>query len=435
VDAQPPLTSEGSFDENPDGYAGGVATKTDTASRGVLLLGPAFVAAIAYVDPGNVAANLTGGAQYGYLLVWVLLLSNLMAGLIQYQSAKLGLITGRSLPELLGDRLRTPSRLAFWVQAELVAAATDLAEVIGGAIALHLLFNLPLLVGGVIVGAVSLGLLAIQSRRGQRPFEYVIVGLLAIIAIGFLSGLVIQPPDAGAVLGGLVPRFEGTGSVILAASMLGATVMPHAIYVHSALARDRHGRAVGPLQTRRLLRITKWDVGIALGIAGLVNIGMLLLAAVNLRHVPNTDTIEGAHAAISSSLGPVIALVFAIGLLASGLASTSVGSYAGATIMAGLLRRRIPLIVRRSVTLVPTLLLLAFGADPTAALVISQVALSFGIPFALIPLLRLTRSRAVMGTSVNPVGITIALTATVVLVLSLNVALIVLTVMPAFTGT
>ena len=411
-----------------------MATKTDIAPRSILLLGPAFVAAIAYVDPGNVAANLTGGARYGYLLVWVLLISNLMAGLIQYQSAKLGLVTGRSLPELLGDRLRTGPRIAFWAQAELVAVATDLAEVIGGAIALHLLFDLPLLLGGVIVGAVSLGLLAIQSRHGQRPFEYVIVGLLAIIAIGFLAGLVIRPPDGGAVLGGLVPRFQGTGSVILAASMLGATVMPHAIYVHSALARDRHGRAEGPVHTRRLLRITKWDVGIALGIAGLVNIGMLLLAAVNLRNVANTDTIEGAHAAISNSLGPVVALVFAIGLLASGLASTSVGSYAGATIMAGLLRKRIPLFLRRSITLVPTLLILGLGADPTAALVVSQVALSFGIPFALIPLLRLTSSRSVMGDSVNPRGITIALFATVVLVLTLNVALIVLTVMPAFGG-
>ncbi|HAM26477.1 MAG TPA: divalent metal cation transporter, partial [Microbacteriaceae bacterium] len=204
------------------------------------------------------------------------------------------------------------------------------------------------------------------------------------------------------------------------------------IYVHSALARDRHGRAEGPVQTRRLLRITKWDVGVALGIAGIVNIGMLLLAAVNLRHVANTDTIEGAHAAIGASLGPVVALIFAIGLLASGLASTSVGSYAGATIMAGLLRRRILLFLRRSLTLVPTLLILGLGADPTAALVISQVALSFGIPFALIPLLRLTNNRAVMGDSVNPRAITVTLAATVVLVLSLNVALIVLTVLPAF---
>jgi manganese transport protein len=394
--------------------------------RGVLLLGPAFVAAIAYVDPGNVAANLSAGAKYGYLLVWVLVAANLMAGLIQYQSAKLGLVTGQSLPELLGRRLRNGSRIAFWVQAELIAAATDLAEVIGGAIALYLLFDLPLVVGGLLVGAVSMILLAVQSRFGQRPFEFAIIGLLAIVAIGFLAGLVVRPPDAGAVLGGLLPRFKGTGSVLLAASVLGATVMPHAIYVHSALARDRHGRAEGVPQTSRLLRINKLDVTIALSLAGVVNIGMLLLAATNLRGLVGVDTIEGAHAAIAVALGPAIAVVFAIGLLASGLASTSVGSYAGATIMAGLLRRRIPLLVRRTVTLVPALLLLAFGADPTAVLIISQVVLSFGIPFALIPLLRLTNDRTVMGEFVNGTAVRILLLVAVVLVIALNATLLVL---------
>jgi manganese transport protein len=394
--------------------------------RGVLLLGPAFVAAIAYVDPGNVAANLSAGAKYGYLLVWVLVAANLMAGLIQYQSAKLGLVTGQSLPEILGSRLRTGPRIGFWVQAELIAAATDLAEVIGGAIALHLLFDLPLVVGGVIVGIVSMILLGVQSRFGQRPFEFVIIGLLAIIAIGFLAGLVVRPPDGAAVLGGLVPRFQGTGSVLLAASVLGATVMPHAIYVHSALARDRHGRIDGALNTRRILRITRWDVSIALGLAGIVNIGMLLLAATNLRTVAGVDTIEGAHDAIGATLGPAIAVVFSVGLLASGLASTSVGSYAGATIMAGLLRRRIPILVRRSVTLIPALLLLGFGADPTAVLIISQVILSFGIPFALIPLFRLTNDARVMGDFANGMAIRILLLAAVVLVISLNATLLVL---------
>jgi manganese transport protein len=394
--------------------------------RGVLLLGPAFVAAIAYVDPGNVAANLSAGAKYGYLLVWVLVAANLMAGLIQYQSAKLGLVTGQSLPELLGQRMRTGSRIAFWVQAELIAAATDLAEVIGGAIALYLLFGLPLVLGGLIVGVVSMILLGVQSRFGQRPFEFAIIGLLAIIAIGFLAGLVVRPPDGGAVLGGLLPRFKGTGSVLLAASVLGATVMPHAIYVHSALARDRHGRAEGGPQTSRLLRITKWDVTIALSLAGLVNIGMLLLAATNLRGLGGVDTIEGAHAAIAVALGSVIAVIFSIGLLASGLASTSVGSYAGATIMAGLLRRRIPLLVRRTVTLIPALLLLGFGADPTAVLVVSQVVLSFGIPFALIPLFRLTNDPRVMGAYVNTLPVKILLLVSVVLVIGLNATLLVL---------
>lgn len=394
--------------------------------RGVLLLGPAFVAAIAYVDPGNVAANLSAGAKYGYLLVWVLVVANLMAGLIQYQSAKLGLVTGRSLPELLGERLHTRSRISFWVQAELIAAATDLAEVIGGAIALHLLFDLPLVVGGLIVGIVSMMLLGIQSRFGQRPFEFVIIGLLAIIAIGFLAGLVVRPPDGAAIVGGLVPRFAGTGSVLLAASVLGATVMPHAIYVHSALARDRHGRGDGLAHTGRLLRITKWDVAIALTLAGIVNVGMLLLAAANLRSVSGVDTIEGAHAAIAVALGPAIAIIFSIGLLASGLASTSVGSYAGATIMAGLLRRRIPILVRRTVTLIPALVLLWVGADPTAVLIISQVVLSFGIPFALIPLLRLTNDVAVMGVFANTIAVKILLFVSVVLVVGLNATLLVL---------
>lgn len=209
--------------------------------RAMMLLGPAFVAAIAYVDPGNVAANVTAGAKYGYLLVWVLVLANVMAVMIQYQSAKLGVVTGRSLPQVLGDRLPRRSRLAFWGQAELVAAATDIAEVIGGALALNLLFGVPLVWGGLIVGVISTALLVLADGRRQYRFELVIVGLLAIIVVGFLAGLIVAPPNGGAVLGGLVPRLQGTETVLLAASMLGATVMPHAIYLHSALVVDRHG--------------------------------------------------------------------------------------------------------------------------------------------------------------------------------------------------
>lgn len=402
-------------------------TRNSRKSHGLYLLGPAFIAAIAYVDPGNVAANLTGGAKYGYLLVWVLVAANLMAALVQYQSAKLGIVTGQSLPQLLGARLgRTPRRL-FWAQAEIVAVATDLAEVIGGAIALNLLFGVPLLLGGTIVGVVSMAMLAAQSRYGQRPFEFIIIGFLAVVSIGFLSGLVLNPPDGGSIIEGLVPRFAGTDSVLLAASMLGATVMPHAIYVHSALARDRHGKARDAADRGRLLRATRWDVIGALSIAGLVNIGMLLLAAVNLRDVDNIDTIEGAHAAIESALGPGIALVFAIGLLASGLASTAVGSYAGATIMEGLLSRSIPVFVRRIVTLIPALVILGIGVSPTWALVISQVFLSFGIPFALVPLLRLTNDRKVMGEAVNRRVVSWTLALVVILVVVLNLALVVLT--------
>jgi manganese transport protein len=397
-------------------------------ARLLFLLGPAFVAAIAYVDPGNVAANLTAGAKFGYLLVWVLVVANAMAVLVQYQSAKLGLVTGKSLPEHLGERLSRRGRRAFWVQAELVAAATDIAEVLGGAIALHLLFGLPLLVGGLIVGIVSMALLAVQSRSGQRAFEWVIMALLAIIAIGFVSGLAVSSvswPDAAS---GLVPRFGGAETVLLAASMLGATVMPHAIYLHSSLVRDRHGVQTDDAQVTRLLRVTRWDVLGALAIAGAVNIAMLLLAASSLSGVAGTDTIEGAHAAISAALGPVIGVIFAVGLLASGLASTSVGCYAGATIMAGLLKVRVPLLARRAVTLIPALVILSGGIEPTWALVLSQVFLSLGIPFAVIPLLRLTGDARVMGARADSVGMRIVGWAVATLIVALNALLIVLIV-------
>jgi manganese transport protein len=393
-----------------------------------LLLGPAFVAAIAYVDPGNVAANVSAGAQYGFLLVWVILAANVMAGLVQYLSAKLGLVTGRTLPEAVADHTRTPTRVAYWLQAELVAMATDLAEVVGGAIALYLLFDLPLLVGGVITGAVSMLLLMVQNRRGQRVFERVITGLLLVIAIGFLTSLVVEPPSVADVASGLVPRFDGAESILIATAMLGATVMPHAVYLHSGLARDRHGQPEAGAPRRRILRITRYDVGIAMLIAGAVNLAMLLVAATNLQGVDNTDSIEGAYAAVQGALGPTVALFFAIGLLASGLASTSVGAYAGAMIMQGLLRRSYPLLLRRLVTLIPALVILAIGVDPSRALVLSQVVLSFGIPFALVPLVRLTSSRPLMGVDVNH-RVTTALGWTVAgVIIVLNVVLIYLTV-------
>src|SRR6476469_4347614 len=393
-----------------------------------LLLGPAFVAAIAYVDPGNVAANVSAGAQYGFLLVWVIIVANAMAGLVQYLSAKLGLVSGRSLPEAVADHTRTPTRIAYWLQAELVAMATDLAEVVGGAIALHLLFDLSLVVGGVITGVVSLLLLLVQDRRGQRTFERVITGLLLVIALGFLTSLFVAPPPPGPVVAGLVPRFDGAESVLLATAMLGATVMPHAVYLHSGLVRDRHGRPASLRARRMLLKVTRWDVGLAMPIAGAVNMAMLLVAATNLQGKANTDSIEGAYAAVRDTLGPTVALLFAVGLLASGLASTSVGAYAGAMIMQGLLRVSIPMMLRRVVTLIPALVILAVGIDPSRALVLSQVVLSFGIPFALIPLVRLTSDSALMGEETNH-RLTSALAWLVVAVITvLNVVLIYLTV-------
>lgn len=398
-----------------------------TAKKGILpLLGPAFVAAVAYVDPGNVAANITAGARYGYLLVWVLVLANLMAVIIQYQSAKLGLVTGKSLPQLLGQRLPKTKRIAFWIQAEIIAAATDLAEIVGGAIALQLLFNLPLLVGGAIVGSISLGLLIFQNERRQKQFETIVIALLAVITAGFLSGLLISPPDPAGMLGGLLPRFAGADTVLIAASMLGATVMPHAIYLHSSLVNHRFPqRKLSELP--RLLRASKHDVGYALIVAGAVNVALLLLAASALAGKSGTDSIEGAHHAIESALGTTIGVIFAIGLLASGLASTSVGAYAGSEIMGGLLHLQIPLFARRLITLIPALLILALYPNPTWALVISQVALSFGIPLALVPLASYTRKLELMGVYQDSRGMRLVMGIIVALVIALNLLLVVLT--------
>ncbi|WP_449843660.1 Nramp family divalent metal transporter [Microbacterium gallinarum] len=427
VDRMPPLTPTR-------------ASGAPTARRAAWLIGPALVAGVAYLDPGNVASNMTAGAVYGYLLVWVVVLGNVMAWLIQYLSAKLGIVTGQSLPETLGRRIRNPwGRRAYWLQAELVAMATDIAEVIGGAVALNLLFGVPLLWGGLITGVVSIVLLLIQSRRGARTFEFVVIGLVVIIAIGFTYGVFVAPPDPAGVAAGLVPRFQDTGSVLLAASILGATIMPHAIYAHSALARDRFAptlprgddaspgpRIEAPLDelrgigTARLLRATKWDVTIAMLIAGTVNLCILLLAAANLAGVPGTDTLEGAYAALDAGLGPAVATLFAVGLLASGLASTSVGAYAGAEIMHGLLHIRVPLLARRLVTLIPALVILAAGIDPTLALVLSQVVLSFGIPFALIPLVALTAKADVLGRFRNRALTTVAGVAASVFLIALN---------------
>lgn len=397
----------------------------------LLLLGPALVAGVAYLDPGNVASNMTAGAKFGYLLVWVVVVGNIMAWLIQYLSAKLGLVTGRSLPELLGERIgRKPARRLYWLQAELVAMATDVAEVIGGAVALWLLFDLPLLLGGIITGVISMVVLQLQNTGRQRGFEYVIVTMMAVIAVGFTAGVFISPPDGSSLVEGLVPRFEGSESVLLAASILGATVMPHAIYAHSALTRDRFPQRSATLTTPRLIKATKWDVTIALAVAGSVNLAILLLAASSLQGVEGTDSLEGAHAAIGASLGGAVATLFAVGLLASGLASTSVGAYAGAEIMQGLLKVRIPMLLRRLITLLPALAILAVGIDPTWALILSQVILSFGIPFALIPLVWLTAQRGLMGAYRNH-WVTTALGVVVsVLLVGLNVTLLVLT----FTG-
>jgi manganese transport protein len=402
------------------------------ARRSVGLLGPAFVAAIAYVDPGNVATNTAAGARYGYLLLWVVVVANLVACLVQYLSAKLGLVTGQSLPEVVRERLDAhgrgkATRIVYWAQAEVVAMATDLAEVLGGAIALGLLFDLPLFLGGLITGVVSTVVLLIGDRRGQRRFEQVVTTMLVVLGIGFIAGLFVAPPDPAGLIAGLVPRFTDAGSVLLAAGVLGATVMPHAVYLHSALARDRHGRTDPGPGRRRLLRVTRVDVVLALLFAGAVNAAMMMLGATTLQ-VADAESLEGVYAALGVTVGPVVATLFAVALLLSGLASTSVGCYAGSVIMDGLLRVRVPLLARRVVTMIPALILLATDADPTLALILSQVVLSFGIPFAIVPLVLLTASRTVMGEDRNHPAVTAVAIAIAVGIVGLNAVLIVLTV-------
>jgi manganese transport protein len=375
--------------------------RTRSRIRGPLpLLGPAFVTAIAYVDPGNFATNLTAGSTYGYLLVWVVVVSNLMAMLVQYLSAKAGIATGMSLPALCREHFPRPVTRGLWAQGEAVAIATDLAEVVGGAIALKLLFDVPMLAGGLITAGVAFTMLLVQGK-GHRPFETVITGLLLVILVGFLYDVARSGVQPLAIASGTVPRFEGSDSVLLAAGMLGATVMPHAIYLHGDLTSRRYVRTT-EAQRRALLSSQRTDVVVAMTVAGLMNLALLVVAASVLRGGPEpVDTIEGAHAGLGTALGPAAALFFALALLASGFASSSVGTVAGQVVMEGFLRRQVPLTLRRLVTLTPAVVVLAVGIDPTRALVVSQVVLSFGIPFALVPLIMFTRRADVMGGLVN----------------------------------
>ncbi len=391
------------------------------------LLGPAFIAAVAYVDPGNVATNVTAGSQFGYTLVWVVVMANIMAVLVQYLSAKLGMVTGRSLAEHMGGALPRGPRIAYWLQAEAIAIATDLAEVVGGAIALNLLFDLPLVLGAVITAVVAMVLLQIGDRRGQHALERVIVGFLALIAVGFMAGLFVNPPEGAAMAAGLVPMFDGSDSVLLASGIIGATVMPHVIYLHSSLTITRLDHRGEGLSVRELLSATRADVVLALILAGMLNLSLLLVAAASLDGLPGTDTLEGVHEVVTSELGVGVALLFAVALLGSGLASASVGSAAGAEIMRGLIGVRLSLPLRRMVTLIPALVVLALGAEPSHALVISQGVLSIGIPFALIPLVVLTSRQAVMGDYVNLRGTTGAAWLIAVIVIGLNMSLLWLT--------
>ncbi len=387
------------------------------------LLGPAFVAAIAYVDPGNFATNIAGGAKYGYLLLWVILAANLMAMLIQTLSAKVGIATGKNLPELCRERFPKPVSWGLWVQAELIAMATDLAEFIGAAIALNLLFGVPLFVAGLMTGVVAFGILALQ-QRGYRKFELAIGALLALILLGFLYDTLSVAHDVSGIARGFIPSFAGTDSVLLATGILGATVMPHVIYLHSALTQDRIA-ARDDRERRSLMRFGKVDVLIAMGVAGLINMSMLIVAG-SLFHgqASGIDSIEGAYAGFEKYAGAGAALAFALALLASGFASSSVGTYSGQVVMQGFIARTIPLALRRLVTMAPALIVLAIGLNPSRALIISQVVLSFGIPFALVPLVLVSSKREVMGSLVNARLTTIVAWVVAALITGLNLFLL-----------
>jgi manganese transport protein len=365
-------------------------------------LGPAFIASVAYMDPGNFATNIQGGAEFGYLLIWVILVSNLMAMLVQSLSAKLGIATGRNLAEHCRDQFPRPVVIGMWLIAELVAMSTDLAEFLGAALGFNLLFGIPLWVAGLLTAVATFLILGLE-RYGFRPLEAVITVLVGVVAVCYLIETVLDRPAWGDVAYHLfTPQFAGTESVLLATGILGATVMPHVIFLHSALTQDRVvARNIG--QQRRLFRFELVDVVIAMGLAGLVNMAMLIMAASTFFSTGLTEiaTIEQAHRTLEPLLGPAAAAVFAISLLASGLSSSAVGTMAGQVIMQGFLRRKIAAWIRRLVTMIPSLVVISIGLDPTRTLVMSQVVLSFGLPFAIIPLVMFTRRRDIMGGLVN----------------------------------
>ena len=389
------------------------------------MLGPAFVAAVAYVDPGNFATNFSAGARFGYALVWVVVLANLVAMLVQYESAKLGVATGRDLPEVCRESYPRAVTRGLWVQAELVTMATDVAEFVGAAVGLNLLFGVPMFPAGLITAVVAFGVLAL-SRRGHRPFEIGIAALLGLVLLGLLYDVLVVTPDPVGVAGGLIPGFGGADEVVLAAGIVGATVMPHVIYLHSALTKSRDRRRDDE-ERRVLMRFYRLDVIVALTVAGLVNLAMVCVAAALFGGAGGADVdgIVGAHHELARIAGGGAALAFAVALLASGLSSSSVGTYAGQVVMQGFLRRRIPLFVRRGLTMLPALAILALGLPVTASLVVSQVVLSFGIPFALVPLSLLTSRRDVKGALVNKRSTTAAKWLVTAAISTLNLYLIV----------
>jgi manganese transport protein len=394
--------------------------------RGVWpFLGPAFIACVAYVDPGNFATNMAGGAKYGYLLLWVIVAANLMAMLIQSMSAKLGIATGRNLPEMCRERFSRRTSFGLWIQAEVIAMATDLAEFTGAAIGLNLLFGIPLFPAALLTAVAAFAILALQTR-GFRRLEATIAGLIGVIVGAFALQVVMADPQPRDVAEGFMPGFEGKESVLLAVGILGATVMPHVIYLHSALTQHRLVGATEEAK-RRIFRFELIDVVIALGLAGVINMSMLVIAA-SVFHVEGLteigDHLDEVHDQLGIELGHGAGSLFAVALLASGLSSSSVGTLAGQVVMQGFINRRIPLFLRRLVTMLPALLIIGIGVNPSRALVISQVVLSFGIPFALVPLVLFCKNRGIMGSLVNRPSTTIVATIVAGVIISLNLFLL-----------
>src|SRR4051795_2522084 len=388
-------------------------------------LGPAFIACVAYMDPGNFATNIAGGSKFGYTLVWVIVASNLMAMLIQTLSAKLGIATGRNLPEVCRERFSRRTSIGLWIQAEFIAMATDLAEFLGAALGIQLLLGIPLFPAAVITGVITLLILGLQ-RYGFRPLEAVITAFVFIIGICYLGELYFAHPPLGTVAKhAVVPEFAGNESVLLAVGIIGATVMPHVIYLHSALTQQR----IVPQndeEASRLYRYTRVDVLIAMTIAGLINVSMLVVAATVFfgSGLTNVESLEGAHRTLEQILGGASSVLFALSLTASGLSSATVGTMSGQVVMQGFIRRRIPLLLRRLVTMVPAFIVIGLGLDPSRTLVLSQVVLSFGIPFALIPLVFFTSRRDIMGALVNQLQTKIAAAAVALLISGLNIFLL-----------
>lgn len=413
---------------------GGQSRKRGLA-RLLPFMGPAFVASVAYIDPGNFATNIQGGAKYGYMLIWVIIVANLMAMLIQSLSAKLGIATGLNLAETCRQEFRRPVVLSMWVIAEVVAIATDLAEFVGAAIGFNLLFGIPLFPAGVLTGIATFVILGLE-RRGFRPLEAVITVLVGIIALCYVAEIFMVRPDWGQIGYSVVnPRLSDTESVLLAVGILGATVMPHVIYLHSSLTQNRI-KTPDEKQARKLFRFELIDVVVAMGIAGMVNAAMLIMAASTFHAHGLTELgeIEEAYRTLEPLLGSASSTLFGISLLAAGLSSSTVGTMAGQVVMQGFLHYHIPLWLRRGITMLPALIVLAIGLNPTDTLVLSQVVLSFGIPFALIPLVMFTANRRLMRGLTNHRITTLIASVIAGLIVALNFFLLYETLAPMFTG-